>query len=606
MYRSALFLTATSIGTTLAVCPQYVSAKTSTELELVARATTVEIKLQKDGGVGTGILVNRQGDTYTLVTNRHVVCGRRNNGKCSTSPTGETYNLGLPGGKKYSVPGESVKFLGKDLDLAVIQFRSNQQYSIAQMSSPKSLQAGDKVYTAGFPLEQPGFSFSAGKAIAVVNQRLVADGGGYSVIYDAQTLPGMSGGGVFDQDGRLVAIHGWGDRYQDGATNSNAHIGSKIGFNRGIPLRWVVQGLNEIGINIGTKIPLSEIKSAQNQSPRTADEYFITGFNQLIEPGNNLMVSRKRAIQEFSKAIQLNPRYFYAFFMRAYAYAQLNDSKLALADYDQAISLNPNYAVAYTNRGNLKYNKLNDVSGALADYNQAISIEPNFAVTYVNRGLVKSQKLKDYPGALADYNVAISIEPNFPGVYLNRGNLRSIQLKDYPGALADYNKAISLNPKYIEAYYNRGIVKAILNDTAGALSDYNKVIAIDPNYADVYEIRGNLKAIQLNDLPGALADYNQAIILDPKSAEKYYNRGTLKATKLDDLSGALADFNQAIALDPKHANAYTNRGVLKAILNDTPGAIADLRQAVQLYKQQGQPELAQQASNKLRKLGVME
>jgi Trypsin-like peptidase domain len=93
---------------------------------------------------------------------------------------------------------------------AIVQFRSNRNYQVAQVEEPGSMKADDVVYTAGFPVGK-GFLFGTGNVQAVVNKRLTGDGGGYTVVYDTETLLGMSGGGAFDRDGRLVAIHGQGD-----------------------------------------------------------------------------------------------------------------------------------------------------------------------------------------------------------------------------------------------------------------------------------------------------------------------------------------------------------------------------------------------------------
>jgi hypothetical protein len=81
------------------------------------------------------------------------------------------------------------------------------------------------------------------------------------VIYDAATQPGMSGGGVFSQSGRLVAIHGQGEKYADntelqtvssaGIVRVRAETGSKIGLNRGIPIRWIIQSLVERSLGLG-------------------------------------------------------------------------------------------------------------------------------------------------------------------------------------------------------------------------------------------------------------------------------------------------------------------------------------------------------------------
>jgi hypothetical protein len=198
MYRSSLFLAAALMGTSIAFVQPAAAAKSASEVKAIARSVTVEIKLKSDpSAVGSGVIIDRKGDLYTLVTNKHVVCGV-GRGRCSELLVGESYSLGLSDGQQYKVTTASVKLLGNDLDLAVIQFRSDRNYAVAKVAAPGSLKIDDNVYTAGFPLEQPGFGFGEGRAIAVVNKRLTGDSGGYTIVYNAFTLPGMSGGGVFD------------------------------------------------------------------------------------------------------------------------------------------------------------------------------------------------------------------------------------------------------------------------------------------------------------------------------------------------------------------------------------------------------------------------
>jgi tetratricopeptide (TPR) repeat protein len=560
---------------------QPVSAKSAADIERVARSVSVEMI----SGVGSGVLVHRQGDLYTVVTNRHVVCKKKE--LCDESGVRSSYQLKTTDGQVYQVGQSAIKLLkdagGNKLDLAIVQFRSSRNYAVAQVAEPGSLKVADAVYTAGFPQGQ-GWLFGQGEAQAVVNKRLVGDKGGYTVVYNAETLPGMSGGGAFNSEGRLVAIHGQGDRFTDnteaGASYIKAEVNSKIGYNRGVPIRWVVQGLGEKGIVVGNRrLPRAVQEGAV--AAGTADEFFIAGFNKFVDPGENVSEvreGREDAVRQLSRAIALNPKYSVAYFIRAYVNAALGNYSPSLADYDKAIALNPKSSGAYYNRGNLKKNQFNDPQGALADYNQAIALSPNYAEAYNNRG-----NLKD-------------------------------DLNDLQGALADYNQAIALNPKYVEAYLNRGGVKHTkLNDPQGALADYNKVIALNPKLAAAYYNRGLLKADKLNDSPGALADFNQAIWLGQRSAialnlaEAYYSRGLLKADKLNDLQGALADYNQAIVLNPKYADAYNNRGILKYLkLKDRPGAIADLQTAARLYRSQGNTARAQEILDALRQLGVSE
>lgn len=542
-------------------------AKTPAEIESIAKAVTVEINLREAKSVGSGIIIERQGDLYSLITNRHVVCGRTR--KCTTPPPAETYILKLGSRQEYKVAAKSVKLLGKDLDLAIVQFRSNRAYPVAQVADPGSLKVEDTVYTSGYPATPPGFSFNEGKATAVVNKRLKEDRGGYTIVYDAQTQPGMSGGGVFSQEGRLVAVHGQGERYQEntqletvsssGINNIREEVGSKIGFNRGIPVRWVVQGLADRGIKLGNRRSVNLAQTAAS----SADEYFIAGFNRWVEPGADVVAGKRLAINEFSQAIRINRRYLFAYLLRAITYTQLQEDRLAVADYASAIAIDPKNAVVYNNRGILKKGKLNDPQGALADYNRAIAIDPKYTGAYINRGFLKVGKLNDLQGALADYNRAIAIDPKNAVAYNNRGILKKGKLNDHQGALADYNRAIAIDSKFAPAYYNRGILKEDhLNDFQGALADYNRAIAIEPNYANAHNNRGILKADKLNDSQGALADYNRAIALNSKFANAYGARGYLKYTKLGDRSGGIADTRQAAKL----ARTQGDSGVLQLAL----------------------------------------
>jgi tetratricopeptide (TPR) repeat protein len=545
------------------------------EVEQRAKAVSVEMLT----GEGSGVIIHRQGELYTVITNRHVVCKVRPE-RCTNSDVHSSYRLKTSDGRIYQVARSNIKLLkddaGKFLDLAIVQFRSNRSYSVAQVAGVGSLKVADDVYTAGFPSGQ-GWLFGTGRAQAVVNRRLAGDGGGYTIVYDAETLPGMSGGGAFDRNGRLVAMHGYGDRFTENtqaevvsSNTAKETVNSKIGYNRGIPVRWVVQGLSDLGILLGggRLLPLDADKAAT-----TADEFFIAGFNKLVDPGQDFQASKKEAVKQFSQAIALNPRYAIAYFLRAYVKDQLNDPQGALADFNQAISLNPQDAVVYINRGNLKADKLNDPQGALADYSQAISLKPQNAIAYYNRGNLKKEKLNDPQGALADFN-----------------------------------QAISLNPRHLAAYNNRGILKvAILNDPAGALADFNQATSLNPQDATAYNNRGSLKYQKLNDPEGALSDYNQAISLNPQFASAYYNRGNLKQEKLNDPKGALADYNQAISLNPDFASAYKNRGVLRyQKFNDRAGAIADFRTAAKLFRAQGQTQSLQLALEALHILGATE
>jgi tetratricopeptide (TPR) repeat protein len=478
MYRASFFLTAALIGTTIALVQPMAMAKSESEIETITRAVTVEIRLKSDSrAIGSGVIIHRKGDLYTLVTNRHVICG---SSSCNNILATEIYSLNMPDGHQYRAQKPVIKLLAdnnnKDLDLAIIQFRSDRNYAIAKLSSPGSLKAEDIVYTSGFP-DKLGFVtqffLGQGNTIAMVDKRLNGDTGGYTILYDAPTLPGMSGGGIFNNNGQLVAIHGYGDRFkQNTDITRKSKINSKIGINRGIPISWLRKSLSETEINLQTNRANTSIRSTNQQVTTSADEYFIIGFNNFVDPGKNVIAGKRQAIQTFSKAIQINPKYAIAYYMRAILHRQIQDLQQSLSDCNQAIRLNPKDSDFYYNRASLKQDELNDALGALADYNQAILINPEHSYAYNNRAILKKNSLNDAPGALADFNQAISINPTHPDAYYNRANLKYQRLRDLPGAMKDYNQAISINPQDSEAYYSRGMMKRdALNDRVGAIQD---------------------------------------------------------------------------------------------------------------------------------------
>ena len=59
-----------------------------------------------------------------------------------------------------------------------------------------------------------------------------------------------------------------------------------------------------------------------------------------------------KAIEDYTKAIELNPQHANAYHNRGLAWSKKGDRDKAIEDYNKAIELNPQYADAYNNRGN--------------------------------------------------------------------------------------------------------------------------------------------------------------------------------------------------------------------------------------------------------------
>ncbi len=178
----------------------------------------------------------------------------------------------------------------------------------------------------------------------------------------------------------------------------------------------------------------------------------------------------------------------------------------AIEDYNKAIKINPDYAEAYKNRGNAR-SDLGDKQAAIEDYNQVIRINPKDADAYNRRG-VDRRALGDNQGAIEDYSKAIEIDPDYATAYNNRGIARS-DLGDRQAAIEDYNQVIRINPKDADAYNRRGIDRRALGDNQGAIEDYTQAIRINALDANAYYNRG-LARRKLGEKQAAIEDYRKA------------------------------------------------------------------------------------------------
>jgi tetratricopeptide (TPR) repeat protein len=457
---------------------QPTQALTKVEVSKVAQNVTVMIQnAQNPQDSGSGIIIKREGETYTVLTAHHVV---------QQSPV---YKVMTPDKKLYPMAQGSVQPL-PGVDLALVQFKSAGSYGVAKMGDSTQSPSGSASFVAGFPgttkvRSEPEYYFTSGE-IAANGSRPNKDG--YALAYSNPTLPGMSGGPVLNEQGELIGIHGRAERaerLQNSELRDDVAV-LKTEFNYAIPINTFLSLAPQVNKTLALRTPSPTASSAPK-----ADDFFLQS-------------------QEKSKK---------------------GDYKGAIADLDQAIRLNPKNALIYNNRGTIRY-KLGDKQGAIIDYDQAIRLNSKFALAYGNRGLAR-YKLGDKQGALADYDQAIRLGANYASAYGNRGSIR-YKLGDKQGALADYDQAIRLGANYASAYGNRGSVRFDLGDKKGALADYDMALSLDPNYASGYVYRGKVRR-EVGDKQGAMSDLNKAANLyKDQGNEKSYQSVFKKLQQMND------------------------------------------------------------------------
>jgi Flp pilus assembly protein TadD len=441
----------------------------ATEVARIAKGATV--KIESDISQGSGEIIQQQSGQYLVLTAAHVVSDRS-----------VKYTAIAADDRRYPLLPDTIETL-PGVDLAVVRFTSDRRYLIPKLGDANTSTEGTTAYVSGFPsgtaaIDLSVFSFTDGK-ITANSSRPLKDG--YSIIYSNNTLPGMSGGGVFNDRGELIAIHGRGDvdtKIQISDIDPNVRV--KTGFNLGIPINTFQQLATKIGLKVGRSQNI-----AISTQPK-ADDFILSGFERVSKydlPGS---------IVEFTKAIALNPNSVTPRFWRGTCKLLTGDSQGAIADLSAAIALNPKKAEAYMYRGSA-HAKLGNKLQAITDLNRAVEISPRSDVVYSNRCGLKFQ-LRNFTGAVTDCDRAIQLSSTNGSYYSSRGSVY-YQLNRYQQALNDQNTAIRLDRDLPQAYYSRGLVKIALGDKRGATVDLQAAAKLFRDRQDIQKYQQILKKI---------------------------------------------------------------------------------------------------------------
>jgi serine protease Do len=254
------------------------------EVGAIAKKTTVRIE-SADGDFGSGVIIGRTErgtkNIYTILTAAHVVRTPNINYRIITPvPLNQierkriTINLDTK---------KSIKIL-PDVDLAVISIESNYTFAIGTIGDSSYADEGSPVYVAGFPkpgkaIKRIALQFTGGmisSRLDDADQNPKDQSNGYDLAYTNITRVGMSGGPVFDAAGRVVAIHGQGDRNNQAPSeeiSNGVASDEKTGFNLGIPIQTLFKLQPQARTVIGVRVDKSPINY------QLSDNSYMIGTN---------------------------------------------------------------------------------------------------------------------------------------------------------------------------------------------------------------------------------------------------------------------------------------------------------------------------------------
>ncbi len=237
----------------------------------LAKSMTVIIQGQNPG---SGIIIAKQGNTYSVLTAKHVLA------------TEDTYQIVTPEGTVYPLNYNQVTKL-PNLDLALAQFTSSEYYPVAIMGNSDTTTEGTGVYISGWPhpgeaITQRIFQITSGK---LSGRAMGAAEDGYELVYTNVTRSGMSGGPVFDETGVLIGIHGRAEGEPIYNPETGDTVAVKSGFNLGIPLNLFLETAAEVGVNL----PYARFNFFSVEDLKVDDKFFVT--SGAIAPDNRTVIA---------------------------------------------------------------------------------------------------------------------------------------------------------------------------------------------------------------------------------------------------------------------------------------------------------------------------
>jgi tetratricopeptide (TPR) repeat protein len=576
------FLPLVCFSVAIAPCQIAVAAPmTKDAIAKIAQQTTVRITSSANS-FGSGVIIQKQGNIYTLLTAKHVVAKK---GKIYPQLTAMTAN-----GNKIAI--KDIRLASKDVDLAIVKFTSTNNYPVAKLArNSDEIVEGMPVYVSGYPLginaNKAIYSFLTGKVAANSSQPVNAYG--YSMVYSNETLPGQSGGPVWNDRGEVVAIHGMGDvdsRFLEESGSRQGRV--KTGFNLGIGTNILLRQAQNLRLAGLPPTPIAKATPVDDAIVNARVKY-----EQGDYPG---------AIRDYDRAIQLDPNRSEAYTLRAGArLTSINRKLLTLVTQESKtgdIKTVKTFDTTIYRRYSNEYNLV------LADYEKSLQLEPqDLGAQFALAGSADIyNKLGEYPKALERIDRAIALAPNSDTFYAQRANIYAAMGNDEK-ALADFDRAIAIKPELTDYRVQKYFVYNERKQYAQAIAELDKAIAIDPNRSYFFSERAATKFFQLKDDPGAIADLSTAINLiesgkatdernadaryitpQARLADYYINRSSYHSLKTRYVP-ALTDVEKSIALDPNNYRAYFNRAFIYTKTDRDRLALTDLDRALKLAPQ---------------------
>lgn len=274
---------------------------------------------------------------------------------------------------------------------------------------------------------------------------------------------------------------------------------------------------------------------------------FIKAGQEFFEKGKY-----KEAIEQFTKAIELQPATPATYVKRARAYEKINEKLKAAEDFDNAVTFDIKDEESYANAARLYY-ALEEYPKSIERSTASLKLSKDYDVLALK--VDAEIKNKNYSTALTDAKALLNHKSTDLNYY--RVAVASEKTDLNNDALKAYQSAIDKNNKYVEAYTSLAALQYKTKNSMAALKNVDEAIRINPKYAEAYRVRAQIYSEQLK-VAEVINDISTVILLEPEIDENYFARGIYYQLFAQHMN-AINDFTKVVALNPSRAEAYFKR-----------------------------------------------
>ena len=199
------------------------------------------------------------------------------------------------------------------------------------------------------------------------------------------------------------------------------------------------------------------------------------------------------ALQEFEKALTINPRDAEAISGMAGVYERMGRTQDAEQSFKRAIALKPDYWDGYNSLANF-YDRQGKMADAITQYQRVIALTPDNPAAYSNLG-AEYAGIGDAPSnekAETAFKKSLELSPTY-AAYANLGNLYMGESR-YKDAAEATQKALELNGSDYRVWVNLLLDQRLLHDISSAEKTKKKVLSLLADYLARYPQDGTAQS----------------------------------------------------------------------------------------------------------------